>query len=299
MHSDSNKFFAHAEHIVSLLAGNALLAFCVAAFVIPHNILMGGATGIGIVTGRALRIDPAAVVLVFNLLMLALGRVTLGHKFLLSTVASSLLYPLFLAAMQRIPGIDSMTDDPLLATLFAGVLLGAALGIVMRVGASTGGVDVLNLCMHKWLHWPVSVCVWLCDFLVLGGQALFSDGEAILYGILALILESIVLDRVMLLGKAQLQIFAVTQHYAVLRRRLLTELHTGVTMVNIETGCLGETQQGILCVISPRRLHAVTELLQSVDPHIFMTVTQIREVRGRGFTSERRWLYPDLPEDDI
>lgn len=290
--------FEQLEHLVCLLAGNALLAFAVAAFVLPHGILMGGATGIGIAAGQLLHIDPALIVLGFNLLMLALGRAVLGRKFLLSTVASSLLYPFFLAVLQRVSGIGALTADPLLACLCAGVLLGAALGAVMRVGASTGGVDVLNLCMHRWLHWPLAVCVTLCDLVILGAQALYASGQELLYGVLTLLLETAVLDRVMLLGTAQLQVFAVSEHYAELRRRLLYELHAGVTMVHIETGCLGRTQQGLLCVIPPRRLHAVTALLRQTDPHVFLTVTKIREVHGRGFTLERQWLAPDSPEED-
>ena len=144
------------ERIGSLILGNAILAFLVAAFVIPHGIIAGGATGIGIVVGRALSLDPAAVVLVFNIGMLILGWFVLGKAYCLSTVVGSLIYPLFLALMQRIPGIDSLTDNTLLATLFAGGLLGVALGVVMRVGASTGGVDTLSLSLHKWFHWPVS-----------------------------------------------------------------------------------------------------------------------------------------------
>lgn len=276
------------EYVGSLVLGNAILAFLVAAFVIPHGIITGGGTGIGIVVGRALDVDPAAVVLVFNLLMLLMGWLVLGKAYCLSTVAGSLIYPVFLAVMQRIPGIDSFTDNPLLASLFAGGLLGVALGLVMRVGASTGGVDTVSLSLHKWFHWPVSFCVYLCDFLILGGQALFSQPEAILYGVAMLVVDTMVLDRMMLLGQSQIQILAISEHYEELRRRILTDLGAGATMLQLETGYLGRAQKGLLCVIPPRKLHAATELIQSVDPNVFMTVTQIKEVRGQGFSLERK-----------
>lgn len=281
------------EQFGSLVLGNAILAFLVAAFVIPHGIITGGATGIGIVVGRALSVDPAAIVLIFNIVMLVLGWFALGKSYCLSTVAGSLIYPLFLAVMQRIPGIHSFTDNTLLATLFAGGLLGVALGLVMRVGASTGGVDTVSLCLHKWFHWPVSFCVYLCDFLILGSQAIFSRPEAILYGVAMLVVETMVLDRVMLLGRSQIQILAISEHYEELRRRILTELGAGATMLQLETGYLGKAQQGLLCVIPPRKLHAATQLIQSVDPNVFMTITQIKEVRGQGFSRERLTLPPE------
>ena len=121
-----------------MLAGNALLAFLVAAFIIPHDIIMGGTTGIGIVLNRLIPgLDVSLLILILNLLLLVLGLVVLAKKFFLTTVASSVLYPVMLGFFQRIPGIESLTADPVLAAIFAGVLMGVALGLVMRVGSST------------------------------------------------------------------------------------------------------------------------------------------------------------------
>lgn len=272
----------------AILAGNCLLAFTVAAFIIPQGIIMGGATGVGIVFSRFLPLETATIVLVLNLLALVLGGVVLGKKFVMTTVASSLLYPLFLGMVQKIPGIDSVTDNLMLAALFGGGLVGISLGMVMRVGSSTGGTDVVNLVLHKWTHIPVSVTVYLTDIVILGGQALFADPEQILYGIVLLVVETVALDRVMLLGQSQIQLFVVSSEYEAIRRKILDELQAGATMVCIETGMTGQQQRGVLCVIPPRKLFAAKELIQQVDPAAFLTITQIKEVRGQGFTTERK-----------
>ena len=272
---------------VSILFGNALLAFLVEAFVVPHGIIMGGTTGLGIVLNRLLGVDTAGAVLVMNTALLLLGGVVLGRKLLTTTVASSLLYPVFLALAQRTPGLSTITDNSLMAALFAGVLMGVALGVVMRVGSSTGGIDIVCLVLNKWTHIPVSVCVYMMDVLVIGGQALVSTAQPILYGLVVLVLESLVLDKVMILGQAQIQLFIISQQYAEIRRRILTELEAGATMIQIETGALQQTQQGVMCVIPNRKLFAAKELVQQVDPTAFITITQVREVRGRGFTLER------------
>jgi len=273
-----------------IVVGNALLAFLVAAFVIPHDIIMGGTTGIGLVLDGVLPIETAGIVLILNLILLLAGLLVLGKKFFLTTVASSVLYPVMLGFMQRIPGIGSLTDNELLAAIFAGVLMGLALGMVMRVGSSTGGVDILNLMLHKWFHLPVAVFVYLTDFAVVGGQAFFHKPEKLLYGIVVLVLETIVLDQVMLFGTDQIQIFAISSRYEEIRHRLLKDLEAGVTMAMIETGCLEQQQKGVLCVIPSRKLFAATELIQEIDPEAFITVTKIKEVRGRGFTKERQTL---------
>lgn len=275
------------ETCLSILLGNFLLAFAVAAFIIPCHMIMGGATGLGLILTRFIPVDTATAVLILNLLALALGLAVLGKAFVLTTVTSSFLYPAFLGILQRVPGIGSLTADPLLAALISGGLVGIAVGLVMRVGSSTGGTDVINLVLHKWTHIPVSVAIYLTDILILGGQALFSNPERILYGIVLLVVETIILDRVMLLGQSQIQMFIISRQYEEIRRSCLRELEAGVTMICLETGLTGMSQKGVLCVIPSRKLYAAKMLVQSIDPAAFLTITQIREVRGQGFSTER------------
>ena len=230
--------------------------------------------------------------LVFNLIMLLLGARVLGRKFFFATVLSSLLYPLFLGLFEQLPGIGTLSDDRLLAVICGGVLLGVALGLVMRVGASTGGTDVLNLIMHRYLGWPLSLCVWAVDIVIIGGQAFFAPPQSVLYGVLMLVIESLVLERVTLLGRTQLQLFVISPAHESIRQALLTELEAGVTMLLAQTGHQRTEQPGVLCVLPARRLHAAVAAVQSIDSNAFVTITRIKEVHGRGFTLARRPLPP-------
>ena len=285
---DKRRLRTRARNAIMILAGNALLAFLVAAFVIPNDIIMGGTTGIGIVINKMTGFDTAVTVLILNVVLLILGWIVLGREFFLTTVVSSVLYPLFLGLFQRIPGVDRMTDDPMLAALFAGALMGLALGMVMRAGSSTGGMDILNLILSKWLHLPVGIFVYAMDLIVVFGQApLYGKAEPILYGILVLAIESALIDQVMVLGKAKVQVYAVSPKHEEIRRALLTKAKVGVTMSLIETGGLKNKQMAVICVTSPRKLYKVTEEILAIDPEAFLTVTKIREVRGAGFTRER------------
>jgi uncharacterized membrane-anchored protein YitT (DUF2179 family) len=278
---------------VCMLAGNALLAFLVAAFVIPHNIIMGGTTGIGILldrlVGDALPIEPATAILILNILLLFIGFIFLGKEFFIKTVASSVIYPVFLAIMQRIPGIENMTDDPLIAVLFAGTLVGISGGLVFRVGGSTGGVDVINLCLHKWFHLPLAVFVYITDFIILGTQIFFFPANSILLGIILVIMQSVILDQVMIFGKSQIQLYVISEKYEEIRRALLGDLEAGVTMNLVETGHMGQKLLGVMCVIPSRKLYTANEMIQKIDPTAFVTITKIKEVHGRGFTLARKF----------
>ena len=287
-------FLNFLKTCVIVLFGNAMLAFFVAAFVIPHDIIMGGTTGIGIVLEKALSIDTAMIILALNIVLLIFGWIVLGKKFFLTTVASSVLYPVLLAVMLRIPGIDSLTDNVLLAAIFGGCLEGVSLGVLVRVGSSTGGMDVVSLVLHKWLHLPVAALFWITDIIVVGGQALFATPEQLLIAIVTIFCETLTMQQVMILGKSKIQVYVISEQYEELRQKLLEEVQVGVTMTLVETGLLHKQQKGVMCVTSSRKLYAVTELIQSVDPDAFITVTKINEVRGRGFTLERYAReYPD------
>ena len=108
-----------------------------------------------------------------------------------------------------------------------------------------------------------------------------------MYGILVLIVSTAALNRVMLMGQSQIQLFIVTEKYEEVKEKVLTEIDAGVTMVHIETGYGAKQQKGVLCVIPNRKLYPVNQMVQMIDPQEFITITQINEVRGRGFTIER------------
>lgn len=275
------------KYVAAIIAGNALFAFAVAAFVMPCGILMGGITGVGIVVNKLFGFDTALFVLIVNAVLMIAGLFILGKKFFFSTIASSLLYPLFLKLFQGISVLSNLTDNLLLAAIFAGVLLGAAIGLLMRQGSSSGGTDIIGLIVNKYTHVGVAVIVWAADITVIGFQAFTSSSESLLLGIITIVIESYVLDKVMVFGKAQLQVYVISDKYEQIRKALISELNVGVTMTSIETGLMCKKQMGVMCIIHKRSLYSVTTLINSIDNEAFVTVTKIKEVRGQGFSRDR------------
>lgn len=273
--------------VAGVLLGNAVLAFTVAAFIVPNGIIMGGATGIGLAISHYLPVSLSTVIFALNAVLFVLGALVLGKKFAVATIASTFIYPMFLSVMQSIPGIDRLTDNILLSTLYAGILVGIGIGLIVRVGASTGGTDIVALVFNKWFHLPVAIMLYVVDFLILGCQIFFSDTEQVMYGILALLMYTVILNKVMLMGQSQIQLFIISDSYEEIRQRMLEELDAGVTMVHIETGYGKENKKGVLCVIPNRKLYSVKEMIHEIDAKAFITITQINEVRGRGFSMDR------------
>ena len=158
--------------ILSIVLGNLIYALSVKFFLLPAGLITGGTNGIALVLEHYWGVSITLFVLVFNIVMLCVGWLVLGRAFAMTTVASSFLYPFFLELLNRLVGDVILTDDLLLCTIFFGLGVGLGLGLVIRAGASTGGMDIPPLILEKKFRIPVSVGMYCFDFLILVPQML-------------------------------------------------------------------------------------------------------------------------------
>lgn len=286
----TTKKVAHAAwKLLLVLAGNTLYALGVALFVLPTGLITGGTTGLGLVAQNYLRIPLPAFVAVFNVAMFLLGLAVLGKVFALTTVISSFYYPFILAVFQGAIGDTHLTDDPLLATILAGVMIGAGMGIVIRAGASTGGMDIPPLVLQKKLKIPVSLSLYAFDCCVLLLQALFSNVEQVLYGLVLVLLYTLTLNKALMLGTGQMQLKVVSKQYQAISQAIQKQMDRGTTLFHSQGGYDGKEGSTVLTVVDRRELSKLTELVTSIDPNAFMVVSKVNEVRGRGFTLPKRY----------
>lgn len=290
MENKTTKKVANAAwKLLLVLAGNTLYSLGVALFVLPTGLITGGTTGLGLVAQNYLHIPLSAFVAVFNLAMFLLGLAVLGKVFALTTVISSFYYPFILAVFQGAIGDVHLTDDPLLATILAGVMIGAGMGIVIRAGASTGGMDIPPLVLQKKLKIPVSLSLYAFDCCILLLQALFSNVEQVLYGLVMVLLYTLTLNKTLMLGTGQMQLKVVSKQYQAISQAIQKQMDRGTTLFHSQGGYDGKEGSTVLTVVDRRELSKLTELVTSIDPNAFMVVSQVNEVRGRGFTLPKRY----------
>ena len=275
--------------LAMVLLGNTLYALTVKPFLLPSNLISCGTTGMALVVNHFTGIPVSWFIFAFNMVMLALGWWLLGKKFAMTTVLSSLFYPIALEVLNLLLGDVRITEDILLNTLFSGLGLGGALGIVIRAGASTGGMDIPPLVLKKLFHIPVSVSLWVFDFCIMLSQMMFHKGEDLLYGILLLMVISFALNKILLLGTSRTEVKIVSQQAAAIRDAILSKVDRGVTMLHGEGGYLHRQTEIILSVISNHELPKIEQLARGIDPHCFMIVTRVTEVWGRGFTYSKHY----------
>lgn len=275
------------KRLAWVIFGNTIYAVGVVAFILPLGLITGGTTGLGLIVNHYFQIPIEMFAAVFNTLMFGLAWWILGASFALTTMVSTFYYPIILGVLQKIDILQGMTNDPLLGTVFAGLLIGIGLGVVIRAGASTGGVDIPPLILNKKIGLPISVGLYACDCAILLGQMLFRDKERILYGILLILIYTIVMDKVLVNGKSKMQVKIISDYCEKINFLIHKKLDRGSTFFLSETGYLRKEMKTLMTVVSNRELVVLQELVKEIDPNAFIVINEVKEVVGKGFSARK------------
>lgn len=275
------------KSLLAVVSGNFLYALTVKLFLLPGNLVTGGTTGIALTINHFFPIPISGFVLAFNIVMLLVGLLILGKSFAATTLASSFLYPIFLELCDRVMGDLVLTNDILLCTIFTGLGIGVGLGLVIRAGASTGGMDIPPLALRKLVGIPVSVSMYFFDGLIILAQALFQKPENVLYGILLMIIYTFMIDKMLMLGNTRTELKIISAKYREITDAILNQMDRGVTLLSAESGYLHKDMPLLLSVMSNRELIKAEKLIHQIDPECFMIVSRVSEVRGRGFSLKK------------
>ncbi|MCI6745219.1 YitT family protein [Stecheria intestinalis] len=272
-----------------VIAGNIIYALAVKLFVMPADLITGGSTGIALFVNRIWHIPVSPFLLIFNTIMLVWGWKTLGKKFAMTTILSTFSYPLALSFFEVVLKDVVLTENTMLNAVFAGLGIGLSLGLVIRSGASTGGMDIPPLVLNHYFRIPVSFSLNAMDLCILLLQAFFHTPEKTLYGIIVVLIYTMTMDKLLLMGTTRTEVKVISAHSAEIRQAILSEVDRGVTILEAKGGYSGEHEEMLLSIISDRELPKVEKLIHAIDPESFLIVSRVTEVAGRGFTLSKQY----------
>ncbi len=278
------------KRIFWVLLGNTMYCLGVVLFVLPLGLITGGTTGLGLIAEHYFRIPVEVFAAVFNTIMFGLAIVTLGVSFALTALISTFYFPFILTVLQRIEALQNMTSDPMLSTILAGILIGMGIGVVIKAGASTGGMDIPPLVLNKKFGIPISVGLYAIDFSILLVQISFRDQERVLYGILLVLIYTVVMNKVLVNGKSQMQVKVVSEKYEEINTAIHQKLDRGTTLMKAESGYLRNDTMMLLTVVSNREIAKLNQIVLAIDPKAFIVINQVNEVMGKGFTLHKHKL---------
>lgn len=280
------------DYVVMTLAV-FLYVFSWEAFMIPNGMSSGGLTGLCTIlqfaTGGA--IDVSASYLVANVFLLIIGFMVLGKAFGFRTIyciaLSTLLFKVVgsLDALKAVEGNFLFINERFLIPVIAGFMEGLALGIIFRVGGSTGGTDIVALFFNKF--WPVSPgkVFLVMDFIIitailtLPGKS-FSD---MIYGYLMMIASTAMVDFIIIGQKSSVQIMVFSDKFDQIADYIINKMERGVTVLRAQGWYTKLEKDVLLIVLNRKELHEVTRMIKEIDPKAFVSVSQTSSVYGEGF----------------
>ena len=275
-------------NVLLILFGNACMAFAVNTLILEHGIICGGVSGLGSAAEHYFGIPVSLVVGILNIALFFLGLRAFGKEFAMSILISTFAFPVFLEIFDKSP-FHGYLNDPLLAMVIGGCLVGLGIGVVIKANASTGGVDILAQYIHKKFEIPVHIVLNIIDVLILIFQITYSDTTNVIYGIIMTFVSSTMLKKTLSSGRSLIQLTIISDAYEEIKKMILNEMDAGVTMILSEKGYTEKSSKLITTVIQYQKLPKMKEKIREIDPMAFIIVAKIEEVGGQGFTMERQY----------
>lgn len=266
-----------------MVLGNAICAFSVTCFALPYNMVVSGVSGIGRMANILTGASVSAAVAVINIALFLIGAAVLGKRFAATIALGTFAFPFFMSIFEQMEALHHLVNEPMLAAICAGVLDGVGLGLVMRLGGSTGGIDVPAMIMNRKLGWKLATVMSGMDIAIFLIQIPVTATEGIILGILYALIYGVVMDRIIVLEQGGYQIMIWTEKIHEVNEELL-RIGFGTSILRGVGGYLREDRDIILCAASTRNFNKVKRAVMALDSGAFMTITSVSEVNGNGFT---------------
>ena len=258
-------------------------------FYVPNDIAFGGITGVGQIINAILPWAPiGTVVIILNIPLFILGWRLLGGHLLLSSLYAMAVSSVFIDLINSLVTFEPM--DHLLACIFGGILMGASLGMVFQQGATTGGTDLIARLLKLKISWlPMGKLLMATDLVVIVATAIaFGSVYSALYGLVALYIASLVMDKVLYGMDSAKVAYIISDHFREIADAIVNDLDRGVTILQGQGAYSGAEKKVLMCAFKQRQIVSIKRMVKELDPTAFIIVCDAHEVLGDGFREYRQ-----------
>ena len=269
------------QYIIIFL-GAVLYAFSVALILEPNRLAPGGASGLAIVLSQFIPIGTGTIILLLNVPLILLGIKSFGIKFLYTTIFAIVVNSVFVNIFALFPPV---LNDVFLASICGGVVNAISLGIILRLGGTTGGTDIVaKLLRKKMPHLEIGTLFILVDMVIVVISAfVFGNVENAIYAGICVVITGQILDRILYGGQNARMLVIISDEAERIGCRLLDDLNTGVTYLNGRGGYTQKEKNVIICVVRKRSLPRTTKIVSEEDSRAFMIITSAENIVGEGY----------------
>lgn len=272
-----------ARKMGSILLGNLLCSIALILFLRPAQMIGGGVGGISVLLNALLHIPLGLVVFLFNLPLMVFGLKILDRDFIIYSTISMVIFSLYMSLFGFLSTYIHITEDVLLSCIFGGVINGAGMGIMFRNGTCQGGLDVVAALVKRLYGVNISKVLLFFNGLIIFASGFVYSFDRAMYTMVGLFIAYQVLDRIQLgVGKKR-QVFIMTSKAQPIARKIMKDLHRGVTYFEGLGAYSHMDFHVIYCIVDQREFVKVREIVDEIDPDAFMSISETVEVKGRGF----------------
>lgn len=270
-------------NIAAIVVGSAIIGFGINYFNLANGLAEGGITGLALLLKYVLGWNPAWTNLLINIPLILIGWKMLGRISFIYTVVGMLSVSLFLWLFES---FSMPMPDPLLASLYAGGIVGLGFGIVFRFEGMTEGTDIIARLMQKHYGIGIAKTILALDFVILLLSLIYLDLTRAMYTLVAIIVGARVIDFVLEGASGARAAFIITLKPDLIANTIMTELNRGITFLEGRGGYTGKHREVIYCIVSRKEIIKLKTLVHRVDPSAFVTFSDVREVVGNGFDKQ-------------
>ncbi|MGX9134132.1 YitT family protein [Rummeliibacillus sp. JY-2-4R] len=263
------------RNIITIVIGSMLMGFAYNFFLIPHKILSGGLSGIAMMLGIVTPLNTGLLNFLLNLPLLIIGFLKLGKHFISYTILSVVV----LSVSLLIIPIYDLTNEPVLASLFGGVIVGVGAGFIFRSSGSSGGFDIVAMLLTKKRDLPLGSIISLMNGIVVLISGFIFSWDAALLTLVSIFATGKTIDMIHT-NNIKLTLMIITAQGDEMKSYLLKNLHRGITIMDAEGAYTGEPRKILYTVITRYQLLEVKKIVRQIDPHAFVNVTETVEVIG-------------------
>lgn len=277
------KFLNLGYDIAVIILGSLIFSLGIAGFIEPSEISPGGFSGIAIILNHLTGLPTGSLLFTLNLPLIILGFVKLGGSMVAKTFLCTLTSSVAIDVIKVY--IPALTEDKILSSLAGGLLIGVGMALVLSRGATSGGTDIAaKLIERKYPYFTLGRLILLMDALIITAAAfVFGSIESSLYSVLAITLQTTVLDKILYGADGGKVAFLITDHPEEVTEAIFRDLGRGVTRVPILGGYSGESKTMLMCALRRQQVGDFRRVVKHTDPQAFLMLTDAGEIVGQGF----------------
>jgi uncharacterized membrane-anchored protein YitT (DUF2179 family) len=264
-----------------ILFGGLIFSVGINYFTIPNLLSEGGIIGLTVIAHYLFDLSPGLVNFVLNTVLVLIGYKFLEKRAIIYTLFSIFSCSLFMYITEETG--KRITDDPLLAAIFAGLLVGGGIGIIFRAGGTSGGTTILAKLANQFLGWSMGKGILLIDIIVVAGSVFIIGLVKAMYTLIAVYIGAKVIDFIVDGLEEKVAVFIISNSPQLVLRSVTNKMSRGITVLEGRGGYTGDNKEVLYIVISRQEVVRLKNMISEIDEHAYVTVHHVQEVVGKGY----------------